>query len=689
MTRDSRNLDGPFAFDSERLASQAEIGTRNATDIGQPGPEWRQEVEVLRATVQDYALAHDTLLAEIHRLRQENRSLRDQLDAAQVKIVQLARQVFGRKSERQDASATSPESGGAVPDGASPNPESVPSPTEESTTTTPAARPQRSRGQQPGQPGHGRRRHPDLPTDHVFLTLSEAEQRCPRCGLYAQKDGMETSEQLDFVVEIRRKVYHRQRYRRICTCPSETPTGAEAPAATDVPATTEATVAPEASAVTEEEAVTEVPVASPAPAATDVPVTTKATVTPEAPAVAEEAAGIGAPATPESSAAPEAPVVNRPTTPRTFTAPLPLNVIPRGLFTINFLVQLLAWKYGAGVPLHRLRKFWAWQGAAIAAGTLVGALQALVPVLEPLYQAILAFNREEPWWHADETHWKVFIDYEGKVGHRWWIWVFIGPRSTVYVLSSTRSAAVPKAHLQSPPPPAEDDPTPTPGDAAPPWLNKLLLTDFYSAYRAMFDGLLHAWCWAHIRRKVLAAGEAVPALAAWSQAWIARIARLYALHAARAAARPQSAAWQEADQALRRWVQDTAAVWQRELADPTMADQAHKVLATIQRQWEGLILFLDHLEIPLDNNEAERAARTAVMGRKNYYGSRAEWSGKLAAMLWTVWMTAIQNGRDPLAYLTAYFTAYAQNGHQPLSSAALAAFLPQPTATANATEGTG
>ena len=166
MTRDSRNLDGPFACDSERPAAQAEIGTRNAPDIGQPGPQWRQEVEILRATVEDYARAHDILLAETLRLRQENRSLREQLNAAQVTIVQLARQVFGRKSERQKASATSPESTGTVPDSASPNPESVVSTTEESTTiTTSAAQSQRPRGQQPGQPGHGRRRRPDLPTD--------------------------------------------------------------------------------------------------------------------------------------------------------------------------------------------------------------------------------------------------------------------------------------------------------------------------------------------------------------------------------------------------------------------------------------------------------------------------------------------------------------------------------------------
>ncbi len=119
MTRDSRNLDGPFVFDGERSASQAEIGTRNASDTGQPGPGWRQEVEGLRTMVQDYALAHDTRLVEIRRLRQENRALRGQLDATRAKIVQLARQVFGRKSERQGASAPPSESAEAGPDGAS------------------------------------------------------------------------------------------------------------------------------------------------------------------------------------------------------------------------------------------------------------------------------------------------------------------------------------------------------------------------------------------------------------------------------------------------------------------------------------------------------------------------------------------------------------------------------------------
>ena len=41
----------------------------------------------------------------------------------------------------------------------------------------------------------------------------------------------------------------------------------------------------------------------------------------------------------------------------------------------------------------------------------------------------------------------------------------------------------------------------------------------------------------------------------------------------------------------------------------------------------------DDARIPLDNNASERQQRGPAVGRKNYYGSGALWSGRLAAML--------------------------------------------------------
>ncbi len=72
----------------------------------------------------------------------------------------------------------------------------------------------------------------------------------------------------------------------------------------------------------------------------------------------------------------------------------------------------------SGGALARLCQAWETQKAPIAPGTLVGVLQAVGPWLQPLYDAIRVVNRREPWWHADETAWKVFIEWGNKTNYR-------------------------------------------------------------------------------------------------------------------------------------------------------------------------------------------------------------------------------------------------------------------------------
>ena len=66
--------------------------------------------------------------------------------------------------------------------------------------------------------------------------------------------------------------------------------------------------------------------------------------------------------------------------------------------------------------------------------------------------------------------------------------------------------------------------------------------------------------------------------------------------------------------------------------------------------------------MPLDNNTAERALRTPVIGRKNFYGSGAEWAARLAADVWTITATAARHDIEPLGLLTAYLQACAEHG---------------------------
>ena len=81
---------------------------------------------------------------------------------------------------------------------------------------------------------------------------------------------------------------------------------------------------------------------------------------------------------------------------------------------------------------------------------------------------------------------------------------------------------------------------------------------------------------------------------------------------------------------------------------------AAKVIATLNNEWDGLARHQDLPQLPLDNNIAERALRTPVIGRKNFYGSGARWAAHLAADIWTITATAARHDIEPLSMLTGY-----------------------------------
>ena len=100
------------------------------------------------------------------------------------------------------------------------------------------------------------------------------------------------------------------------------------------------------------------------------------------------------------------------------------------------------------------------------------------------------------------------------------------------------------------------------------------------------------------------------------------------------------------------------------------------VIATLCYVWDGLGRHQDLPQLPLDNNRAERALRTPVIGRKNFYGSGAEWAAHLAADVWTVTATAARHGIEPLGLLTGYLQACAEHGGTAPAGAGLDPFLP-------------
>ena len=172
-----------------------------------------------------------------------------------------------------------------------------------------------------------------------------------------------------------------------------------------------------------------------------------------------------------------------------------------------------------------------------------------------------------------------------------------------------------------------------------------------------------SFCWVHMRRDFITLANERDDQEEWAEQWLADIAALYHLNDERLQVRGEPTQYAAADAALRAGVQAMQERRERELAQqPKLPAACTKVLRSLRNHWEGLTLFVEDPDLPMDNNQAERALRGPVVGRKNYYGSGAEWSGELSATLFSLFHTLERWRINPRTWLTEYLNACAVAG---------------------------
>jgi transposase len=206
----------------------------------------------------------------------------------------------------------------------------------------------------------------------------------------------------------------------------------------------------------------------------------------------------------------------------------------------------------------------------------------------------------------------------------------------------------------------------------------VLAVDRYSGYKAMEQvkrgKLLLAFCWAHVRRDFVRVGKGYPGLKSWALGWLSRIRELYRFNRERLRHTPGTPAFEAAQSLLHQHIESMATQRDIELADAKLHDASRKALVSLSEHWTGLTLFVDDSRIPMDNNFGERLIRNPAVGRKNYYGSGSEWSGRLATMMFSIFATLTLWKINPRSWLNWYFDACAaNNGKAPIN---IEGFLP-------------
>ena len=338
-----------------------------------------------------------------------------------------------------------------------------------------------------------------------------------------------------------------------------------------------------------------------------------------------------------------------PATKGIITAEGPAKLIPRSRYGASVWIHILIRKYRFQIPVARILSNLALHGLDIPAGSVGDGLKRLAPLFEPVYSALEERSRQAAWWQADETRWSVFETTKTKSTYRWYLWVFISDESIVHVIDPTRSAQVIEEHL---------------GEV----VSGILLVDRYSAYKSFVKkhkGIILAFCWAHARRDFREAGLKYEQVRQWAQSWEERINELFHLNTLRVQHAEGSSAYKREDMLIRAAVARMRQATADELKQPRLHHSQKSVLKSLENHFEGLTVFVDHPEIPMDNNGSERTLRNPVVGRKNYYGSGAIWSARFTAVMFSIFETLDLWQINQIEWLSDYFRACAVAGGKP------------------------
>ena len=314
-------------------------------------------------------------------------------------------------------------------------------------------------------------------------------------------------------------------------------------------------------------------------------------------------------------------------------APVPAQIIDKGIPTSNLLADVLVAKYGDHLPLYRLEDIYARAGAPLPRSTLAQWVGQCGVQLRPLVDALKAEMMAHAVLHADETPVEMLKPGTGKT-HKAYLWayspgVFEPMKAVVYDFADSRSGGHARAFL---------------GD----WRGSLICDD-YGGYKASFaNGVTEVGCMAHARRKFFdlhangtsqIAGQALQSMGL-----------LYDIE--REVQDLSAEQRQRIRQDKSRRIADTLHSWMlAQRSQVAHGGATARALDYSLKRWQALTRFIDDGRLPIDNNWIENQIRPIAIGRNNWLFAGSLRAGKRAAAVMSLIQSAKLNGHDPHAYL--------------------------------------
>lgn len=292
-----------------------------------------------------------------------------------------------------------------------------------------------------------------------------------------------------------------------------------------------------------------------------------------------------------------------------------------------------AWlHYGLGNTLSQiLAVFNHYLQSKLTKGGLVAMWQRLAGELRPWYEQIQREALDSAVLHADETGWR-------ESGKTRWLWCFGNSTVTYYMIDNKRGSPALRKFFQEE-------------------FAGTLVTDFWGAYNSVVCQARQT-CLVHLLRDLEHVEQYKRPGPSWPE-FAKKLRRLV-----RDAIRLKS--WRECDSTAFASRRERLNVRLAELIETRWKDsQARRLVKRLRRHQNDLFTFLDHPEVPFDNNHAERAIRPAVIIRKNSYCNRSPRGADTQAVLMSIYRTLKQRGHDPLDTISQALVAWVTTNQLP------------------------
>ena len=314
-------------------------------------------------------------------------------------------------------------------------------------------------------------------------------------------------------------------------------------------------------------------------------------------------------------------------------APVPAQIIDKGIPTSGLLAQVLVAKYSDHLPLYRQETIFGRSGYAIPRSTLAQWVGVCGVQLQPLVDALKATMLQHTVLHADETP-VAMLKPGNKKTHRAYLWAYAAGafedlKAVVYDFCETRAGEHCRSFLGE-------------------WKGSLVCDDF-GGYKVGFaNGITEAGCMAHARRKFF--DLHVSNKSQIAQQALAYISQLYDVE--REVKQMHADERRQIRQTQSKPLAGAFAQWMRlQRQKITDGSATAKALDYSLKRWDALTRFLDDGRLPIDNNWIENQIRPIAIGRNNWLFAGSLRAGQRAAAVMSLIQSAKLNGHDPYAYL--------------------------------------